>query len=49
MYKTLPPCRKSPATLLFGRGDRETNLKHKKDCMKPDDFLSLLVKSVKVR
>jgi len=48
-YKTLPPCcRKAPTGLLFGCGDRDTNLKHTKNYMRSDDFQSLLVKSVKV-
>ena len=49
-YKTLPPfCRKAPVTLLLSCGDRDTSLKHKKNDMKTDDFISLFVKSVKIR
>jgi len=48
-YKTLPPCcRKAPVTVVFSSGDRDTNLKPKKNYMKPNDFLSLPVKSVKI-
>ena len=38
-YKTLPPCcRKAPVTVVFSSGDRDTNLKPKKELHEAQRF-----------